>query len=917
MSTDALNAPPGDGGNGTTDGPPQNIQPSPATMDNMSEITDRSRAAINNNTTQNEALDIGLPKTPPFPVVENLAGDLFEDGYDSDGVRGPFYDAIEEEGPLVVNEEEVGGEESNGESGNMVANSPDDRQTVAILAIDDVTNLKVNELKDELRKRGLGSFKGKKAELQQKLKEAIENNVPLMTNLSPEVMDNLADDVFAPGSYWKLVDNEGEGVEEVEELQDLIEGEQFRAPTIPEGEVSANSAKKVNYTELNFDRPPFVSTPLLPKLDSVGRLMKDTSTGEQLYEKRPTEDTVPNIKYLHDNDINLESHPAEWFNLLFPRKRKKNSKCSVEDITSWTNLKISIAARSGGMYSDCMDFSAEEIMKHLGLYVLNGLSPSPQVEMKFKSQGEDKVNGNDFAYKAFFGVNPIKRHKEFKCFLASVDPRYATPSKKTHPNWKIDPMLKQVMAASKNAIILGKNISVDEQTIRMQGQHSDKLRITYKREGDGFQCDVICADGYTFSFYFRNQPAPKKWLDKGLSPLHSRVMALYDQLETDNHVCGMDNLYMSTKLCFMSRLHPRNISIHGVTRMSGRGIPKCVEQEIETRKNQLEKVRGTVKLATLQGDSKCPGFVALSFYDSKPVYFLSTACDTIKWIKKERKVWHKGLQRKVPVPFHRLNVIEYYNHNMGNVDLADQLRGVYRFDHWMRKRKWWWSIFFWSYQVLLTNAYVLYCKYHSLHKSSPMTHYEFQKQVAIAWLDPVDHPVWNRKKRSKRSHSAMVSQGSSASTRKSNSADVVPTRRTRRSIYFGPAATNDSPSTTESESSTRATTRTMSAAEADAATKQPKRNKRVNAKNLHPTTGAHKMRLDHHSMHLPIVCSKPDSVCQLHHWATGKRYKKALCVCSKCNVTLCLKCYSKFHLVEDIVGMKDSLAVEYGVDGCT
>ena len=48
-----------------------------------------------------------------------------------------------------------------------------------------------------------------------------------------------------------------------------------------------------------------------------------------------------------------------------------------------------------------------------------------------------------------------------------------------------------------------------------KGQYADKLHITYKKDGDSFQCDCISDDGYTSTFYFRNNPAAKKWLDKG------------------------------------------------------------------------------------------------------------------------------------------------------------------------------------------------------------------------------------------------------------------------------------------------------------------------------------------------------------------------------------------------------------------
>ena len=87
----------------------------------------------------------------------------------------------------------------------------------------------------------------------------------------------------------------------------------------------------------------------------------------------------------------------------------------------------------------------------------------------------------------------------------------------------------------------GHDISGDEQTIGFQGCHVDKLRITYKAEGDGFQCDAICDAGYTWTFFFQNIPAPQKWIHLGYSPLHSWILAMFDQLEDKNHNCWFDN----------------------------------------------------------------------------------------------------------------------------------------------------------------------------------------------------------------------------------------------------------------------------------------------------------------------------------------------------------------------------------------
>ena len=138
----------------------------------------------------------------------------------------------------------------------------------------------------------------------------------------------------------------------------------------------------------------------------------------------------------------------------------------------------------------------------------------------------------------------------------------------------------------------------------------------------------------------------------------------------------------------------QNVMCYGVTRSDGRGIPQCIKQKEETTKNGIARVRGTVKVAHLKGDPSIPSMIAVSIYDVKPFYFLSNQCEKLEWTKKTRKVWHKAQNRNVNLDYYRLNVIDDYNNNMNNVDISDQLRVVYRFDRWMRKRKWWWSIFF-------------------------------------------------------------------------------------------------------------------------------------------------------------------------------------------------------------------------------
>ena len=172
--------------------------------------------------------------------------------------------------------------------------------------------------------------------------------------------------------------------------------------------------------------------------------------------------------------------------------------------------------------------------------------------------------------------------------------------------------------------------------------------------GDGFLVDALCAEGYTYSWYFRNQVAPKKWTNKELSPLHSRVMSLLEQLRNGsaNYICGMDNLFNSPKFakCALKE-SGKAVMTHGVCRPS-RGIPSCIIQEAVTRKIDLLRQRGTLKAAVLTGDSECKKLVAASIYDTKPIYLISSACEKVEWKKKECKLWHNDLGRKVNTSFY-------------------------------------------------------------------------------------------------------------------------------------------------------------------------------------------------------------------------------------------------------------------------
>ena len=149
----------------------------------------------------------------------------------------------------------------------------------------------------------------------------------------------------------------------------------------------------------------------------------------------------------------------------------------------------------------------------------------------------------------------------------------------------------------------------------------------------------------------------------------------------------MDNLYTSSNISLYAINYKSKVYIHGVTMQSVRGISKCIGQTLHTRKDDIMRHSGTLKVEKLVGDPTIKYQVEISFYDLKPLYFMTNAWTEIRWIQKHREVWSSSLQQMIKMSYYRLNVIYIYNHNMNNVDISDQLRVVYWWYHWMRKRK--------------------------------------------------------------------------------------------------------------------------------------------------------------------------------------------------------------------------------------
>ena len=231
----------------------------------------------------------------------------------------------------------------------MTSKLPDILEPVT-MKIRDTEKLKVIELKDALKLRSC-STKGNKPTLTARLKNEIDKKLEVVCALGEVEVENVTGEGFSVGEKWEPEAANDEDVC-IEQGIKEIGGKFFREPTVLPAEYveDENGATKKYYT-LNFDRPYFISSCKQPKLNRYQNPMKYRK-GDYIYEDRTHTESLPNIDFLEKHGINTTSHPADWYNVLMPRSRRrqdKNGVTSIDYFTSFTNKKAYLYKAGSGV----------------------------------------------------------------------------------------------------------------------------------------------------------------------------------------------------------------------------------------------------------------------------------------------------------------------------------------------------------------------------------------------------------------------------------------------------------------------------------------------------------------------------------------------------------------------------------------
>ena len=288
---------------------------------------------------------------------------------------------------------------------------------------------------------------------------------------------------------------------------------------------------------------------------------------------------------------------------------------------------------------------------------------------------------------------------------------------------KLDPLANHIRKVSKSICIPSSNVSIDEMIARFSGQSAHTVRIKNKPTPEGYKILSLCDAGYTYTFIFTSRIQNYLELEQhsNLNKVGNEVNHLVSQLPLNKSFnIYMDNFFSSINL--FQHLYNNNFGACGTVRTNSANFPKILKV---SKKLDWDTLSGIV----------INNVLAVLWMDNGPVTMLTTIHEIsgnenrIERIRRRPRktstnatkvhaIFGDASKKALPIPC----IIDDYNHFMGGVDIADQLRGYYGTQ--LPVRRTWMPLFFWLLDTSIINSYLIFKK-----SGKNINHKDFRLQL--------------------------------------------------------------------------------------------------------------------------------------------------------------------------------------------
>ena len=400
-----------------------------------------------------------------------------------------------------------------------------------------------------------------------------------------------------------------------------------------------------------------------------------------------------------------------------------------------------------------------ELKAYIGVYIWMGLHPET-TRADFWNTDPDKGPIHDRVRQAI----ALKRWQQLDRFLHISIPHDPTQSSsKETPFDKLEPLNDTLRQLFKKYWKTGTHLAVDETIQRFMGRASEIVNIPSKPTPEGFKIWVLANLGYVLDWLYHAKgdhlgpvDLDDFWTNNlGFSKTQSVVLDLVTQqgiLNTFQHIIWLDNLFTSARL--LRQLKEEGFGAAGTVRTQKTTREKIEEKSGSTQQQKAlskEQNRGLDPiLSSLKMDHSAQipwgqlylvaeeGVLQAAWKDQNLVLFMSTVSTGMETILRNRrrparsatnantsrKIFGDLSTKKLLIP----KFIDDYNHFMGGVDQADQLRSYYNTQQIHLKN--WKPLWHFLLDTTITNCFKIY-RYHPKTQSQYYGQKEFRTKLAI------------------------------------------------------------------------------------------------------------------------------------------------------------------------------------------
>lgn len=375
-----------------------------------------------------------------------------------------------------------------------------------------------------------------------------------------------------------------------------------------------------------------------------------------------------------------------------------------ELITDDMLAKIEMESNMYGMSKSGIELktTVKEIQIFIGLYLRMGLMKAYNVRAYWAKETR------------YPPVAEYMRRNRFQLLARHIHFNNENNDNIDEKIWKIKPWLESIRK-NLEKILPTEAQSVDEIMVGFKGRCNIKQFIRNKPKKWGFKLWARCGiDGILHDFEVYQG---KGNVNPALGMAGEVVMKMTEKLtENVNFKVCADNFFSSVQL--VQALKAKGIHYIGTIR-ENRLKKGC---ELKSEKELKKETRGAFDSA-VEFDS---GVIVVRWYDNRKVDIISSfvGVEPIKNVRRYDKTQKKIVD--VPCPA----AVNFYNKNMGGVDLLDSLTALYKAK--IKTRRWYIYIFYHTINMVLVSSWLWYRRHCMLMQQKPMALSAFQSSVADA-----------------------------------------------------------------------------------------------------------------------------------------------------------------------------------------